>query len=121
MGCDSFGQDHIGDLFGYGLNPSDIAFAPTPNVLSELKIFNKLSTDIEKDYISKGKIIKMNNKLTGIVELESLTPSKSKPIIDVIDRALARHYGLSAEELDFIINYDVKYRMGAELEGDDDE
>ena len=37
-----------------------------------------------------------------------------------IDRALARHYGLSDEELDFIINYDVKYRMGAELEGEDD-
>jgi hypothetical protein len=37
----------------------------------------------------------------------------SKPIIDEIDRALARHYGLSDEELDFIINYDVKYRMGA--------
>jgi hypothetical protein len=29
-----------------------------------------------------------------------------------IDRALVRHYGLSDEELDFIINYDVKYRMG---------
>ena len=35
-------------------------------------------------------------------------------------RALARHYGLSDEELDFIINYDVKYRMGAELEGEDE-
>jgi len=58
--------------------------------------------------------VKMNNKLTGLVELESLTPANSKPIIDEIDRALARHYGLSDEELDFIINYDVKYRMGAE-------
>ncbi len=37
-----------------------------------------------------------------------------KPIIDEIDRALARHYGLSDEELDFIINYDVKYRMGSD-------
>ena len=36
--------------------------------------------------------------------------------MDEIDRALARHYGLSDEELDFIINYDVKYRMGAELD-----
>ena len=35
---------------------------------------------------------------------------------DEIDRALARHYGLSDEELDFIINYDVKYRMGASAE-----
>jgi len=44
----------------------------------------------------------------------------SKPIIDEIDRALAHHYGLSDEELDFIINYDVKYRMGAELEDGDE-
>jgi hypothetical protein len=37
---------------------------------------------------------------------------KSKPIIDEIDRLLAQHYGFTDEELDFIINYDVKYRMG---------
>jgi len=36
----------------------------------------------------------------------------SKPIIDEIDRVLAQHYGFSDEELDFIINYDIKYRMG---------
>ena len=36
----------------------------------------------------------------------------AKPIIDEIDRALAQHYGFTAEELDFIINYDIKYRMG---------
>ena len=28
---------------------------------------------------------------------------------------LARHYGFTEEELDFIINYDIKYRMGDEL------
>jgi hypothetical protein len=38
-----------------------------------------------------------------------------------IDRALARHYGLSAEELDFIINYDVKYRMGASALGEEED
>jgi len=30
---------------------------------------------------------------------------------------LAREYGLTEEELDFIINYDIKYRMGKELDG----
>ena len=43
---------------------------------------------------------------------------KSKPIIDEIDRVLARHYGFTDEELDFIINYDIKYRMGVD-EGED--
>ena len=27
-----------------------------------------------------------------------------------------KHYGFTPEELDFIINYDIKYRMGAEEE-----
>jgi len=27
---------------------------------------------------------------------------------------LAAHYGFTDEELDFIINYDIKYRMGRE-------
>ena len=36
-------------------------------------------------------------------------------IIDEIDKALARHYHFTEEELDFIINYDIKYRMGDEL------
>ena len=33
---------------------------------------------------------------------------------DEIDRVLAAHYGFTDEELDFIINYDIKYRMGRE-------
>ncbi len=41
--------------------------------------------------------------------------SRSKPIIDEIDRVLAKHYGFTDEELDFIINYDIKYRMGREV------
>jgi Protein of unknown function (DUF3553) len=46
---------------------------------------------------------------------------KSKPIIDEIDRVLAQHYGFTDEELDFIINYDIKYRMGKDAEGDDED
>ena len=40
----------------------------------------------------------------------------AKPIIDEIDKVLAKHYGFTEEELDFIINYDIKYRMGDELD-----
>ena len=36
------------------------------------------------------------------------------PIIDEIDRVLAEHYGFTDEELDFILNYDIKYRLGAD-------
>jgi hypothetical protein len=39
-------------------------------------------------------------------------------VIDAIDSALATHYEFSEEELDFIINYDIKYRMGREEPGE---
>ena len=53
-----------------------------------------------------------NYKATGKVIYDEFYPKYSKPIIDEIDRVLAKHYGVTDEELDFIINYDIKYRMG---------
>jgi len=38
--------------------------------------------------------------------------NRSKALINEIDSILAQHYGFTDEELDFIINYDIKYRMG---------
>ncbi len=50
-------------------------------------------------------------------EFQEFRPSASKNIIDEIDLVLAKHYGFTEEELDFIINYDIKYRMGRDAEG----
>jgi hypothetical protein len=46
---------------------------------------------------------------------------KAKTTIDEIDSVLAYHYGFTDEELDFIINYDIKYRMGQDSEEDEGE
>jgi len=51
---------------------------------------------------------------SGKITYEEYDPAQAKLILDEIDRVLAMRYGLSAEELDFIINYDLKYRMGRE-------
>ena len=53
-------------------------------------------------------------KRTGKTETQSFKVSKSKPIIDQIDTILACHYDFTEDELDFIINYDIKYRMSGE-------
>jgi len=60
-------------------------------------------------------------KATGKVIYDEYYPKLSKPIIDQIDCLLAQHYGFTQEELDFIINYDIKYRMGKELGGGEEE
>lgn len=59
-------------------------------------------------------------KATGKVVYDEFYPKYSKPIVDEIDRVLAKHYGFTDEELDFIINYDIKYRMGATDTEEDD-
>jgi len=50
---------------------------------------------------------------TGKVIYDEYFPKLSKHIIDKIDVLLAKYYGFTEEELDFIINYDIKYRMGS--------
>lgn len=60
-----------------------------------------------------------NQKTTGRTEIQLFRVKPVKPIIDEIDKVLARHYGFTEEELDFIINYDIKYRMGDELNNEE--
>lgn len=46
------------------------------------------------------------------LEIECIIPKRSKRFIDNIDLDVANGFHFSAEETDFIINYDIKYRMG---------
>lgn len=59
--------------------------------------------------------------LKSELKLETFECAACKPIIDEIDTLLAKHYGFSEQELDFIASYDIKYRMGRDVEGDDEE
>ena len=63
--------------------------------------FNQHKTRKETLYQTTGKVI-----------YDEFNQKPSKSIVDEIDRVLAEHYGFTEDELDFIINYDIKYRMG---------
>ena len=65
--------------------------------------------------LDKNSLIREYNYKTGRVRYQEFYMRKSKPIIDEIDKQLAEHYGFTEEDIDFIINYDIKYRMGDEL------
>lgn len=67
--------------------------------------------------IKKNSKMREYNYTTGTVRYQEFYLRESKPVIDEIDKLLAEHYGFTEEELDFIINYDIKYRMGKELAG----
>jgi len=103
------------------LNPSDIKNFPLDIKSIDIQLQNKLMnlTQILMDDYKKNKLQKEKTSTkTGHIIYEEFYPRLSKSIIDEIDKVLAQHYGFSEEELDFIINYDIKYRMGRELDSD---
>lgn len=100
------------------LNPYDVQNFPIPRTALLDIALNGLGGDYLESIQSNSSMLARSQKQTGSTETQSFKIQKSKPIIDEIDRVLAKHYGLTEEELDFIINYDIKYRMGKETEGE---
>jgi hypothetical protein len=85
------------------------------------KQLDSLCTRLMDDYRHHAVRKKCQYKTTGSVVYDEFYPRHSKAIIDDIDRMLAEHYGFTDEELDFIINYDIKYRMGQDGSDEDGE
>ena len=93
-------------------NPSDIRQFRLPESLLNEQALPDLSEKLQRSLESNSWFQTRHQRQTGEVKIQSFTPSFSKPTIDKIDCVLAKHYGFTDEELDFIINYDIKYRMG---------
>ena len=94
------------------INPGFVSTIPVPNSINDNKLVN-IERALMIDY-ERNKQVRFNK--TNKCYESYYYPVKSKKIIDEIDKVLAKHYGFTEEELDFIINYDIKYRMGDELE-----
>ena len=75
-----------------------------------------LESDLEKNKVHQA----INSKTRGQVITSYYQKKQSKSIIDTIDCVLAKIFRFTEEELDFIINYDIKYRMGDELNNSDE-
>jgi hypothetical protein len=96
----------------YHVTIRDITMLPVPDSLLTdhrlVELAARLLTDMEKN----AEVRVRNRKDGSRREEVNYKMRKSKAILDEIDRVLAQHYGFTPEELDFIINYDIKYRMG---------
>jgi len=70
---------------------------------------------INENLINTSKIVTYKRK-HGVNTYREFKPRYSKHIFDIIDKELAKYYGLDKEELDFIINYDLKFRTDAKCQ-----
>ena len=89
---------------------------PVNEELLQDPLLSNLSKLLMRDLKSNAERKTITTKDGDKIAYDEFFVSKSKPIIDEIDRVLAEHYGFTDEELDFIINYDIKYRMGSQTE-----
>ena len=91
-----------------------------PHSIIKDNILQEKGMSLFLDYEKHKKTKSTHYNTTGNdVIYDEYYPKLSKPIIDEIDKVLAKHYGFTEEELDFIINYDIKYRMGDDLGSDE--
>lgn len=100
-------------------NPSDVFSTPCKDSFRDdhvlISLTKRLMNSLQKNAVWAERAFQGR-----ISRYKSFIPKLSKSIIDEIDVVLAHHYGFTDEELDFIINYDIKYRMGDELNNSDE-
>ncbi len=105
----------------WSLNPIDLSRFPIDiDQLNEADIIkiktlaDQLMDDLLKNVVWAQRIHKNKNH----TKYQQFTPRLSKEIIDKIDIYFSKHFGFDEQEIDIIINYDVKYRMGDQSEED---
>lgn len=82
------------------------------------KELSSLGVRLQSDYQRNSHIKERNYSKKGrsfTMQKQHFFIKYSKPIIDQIDTLLAKYYRFTSSQLDFVINYDIKYRMGDEL------
>ncbi|QBD83195.1 hypothetical protein EPA93_47445 [Ktedonosporobacter rubrisoli] len=103
----------------FHLSQSLVKSFPTGNALYTIAALPDLAIQLEEE-IQRNAQMSTRNTRSGtrqkkpgyLIELEEYRMHSSKALLDEIDRVLASYFGFTNEELDFIINYDIKYRMG---------
>jgi hypothetical protein len=87
-----------------------------PNGLSvkQKQRLTELCASLMNDYERHKTRKHCEYKATGKVVYDEYSPGHSKDILDEIDEVLAEYYNLTAEEIDYIFNYDLKFRLGAD-------
>ncbi|MGD9888447.1 MAG: hypothetical protein AB7S56_04165 [Halothiobacillaceae bacterium] len=106
---------------GRDLNPADLrAFPISPRKLSDegRRKLIELSGELMKSYRANKAMKEKTSKSTGHVLYEEFYPRLSKDVLNEIDVVIGTEFGLSKAQQDFLLNFEIKYRMGG---ADEDE
>jgi hypothetical protein len=110
-------QGNCRNIAGPDIESFPVGDLASPKLKGLIETFAELMADLRRH--SKRRVYVY--EAAGKVEYDEFYPDRSKPIIDEIDKLLARHYAFTEEELDFVLNYHIKYRLGRDAEEEDAE
>lgn len=90
-------------------------FPVNAEIMSDTRLvtFNK---KLMEDLRDKAERKTITTKDGDIITYDEFYAGKSKLIVDEIDRILGEHYDFTEGEVEFIINFDIKFRIGQDGE-----
>jgi hypothetical protein len=94
---------------------------PFPASLADERRLEQLGKRLMTDLKKNAERMTIRTRDGHQIAYDEFFASRSKPIIDDIDAVLAEHFDFSPEELDMIVNFDAKFRMGGDNGTDDDD
>jgi hypothetical protein len=104
---------------GFHLSHALVKEFPVERSLYTSETLSRLAKELEEDIRRHATLSSRNTRIDTSknqpalqITLEEYHMSSSKPLLDQIDTVLAQHYSFTPEELDFILNYEIKYRLG---------
>jgi hypothetical protein len=100
----------FGDCFH--LSDTLVRAFPVPKTLLEDKKIADLGKQLMETLLNTAERKTIQTRDGYRITYDEFFGWKAKAVIDQIDRLLGKHFGFTDEELDFIINYDIKYRLG---------
>ncbi|MFQ5409675.1 MAG: SAM-dependent methyltransferase, partial [Anaerolineales bacterium] len=96
--------------------PVNLAAMATETAKNLHQICDSLMKSYQQNSVRKS----ATYRTTGSIAYDEYYPGMSKSIIDEIDLTIARHYDFSDQITDHLINFDIKFRMGAALFAEDE-
>jgi hypothetical protein len=114
LNSSTYYQFYVAYSDGRHINPGDVRDFPFD--------FEAMSDEVVEELVELSRRLedaaRANTSLwrkSGLL-IDSLDSRPLKSVLDEVDRVLANHYGFSELELDHLINYDIKYRVGTDDE-----
>lgn len=103
--------EHINDDF--------VRRFPLPNNFDENGWWQQ-GDELTKAIRSSSKRKSITTKQGYLIEYDEINAAKERHLIEAVDELLAKGFGLTDQELDFIVNYDIKYRLGTDADEDEE-